>query len=271
MHKIALECVSFAYDSQEILREITLNVDQGDFLCIVGPSGAGKSSLLRLIAGLASPGSGTIMVDGETVAGAGLDRGVVFQDYTLFPWMTAGENIILALRQAYPGKQTRELKELSQEFLELVGLPDVYHKLPGKLSGGMRQRVAIARVFATDPPILLMDEPFGALDAVTRVNLQDLLLNLWQRENGQAKTVVFVTHDVEEALILANRIVVIGIDPGTIREVCEVGLPRPRVRHRIYNDPDFIHLRDHLVEVLHDEVLNQVSRDQVALPGGDKI
>jgi NitT/TauT family transport system ATP-binding protein len=271
MHKIALECVSFAYGSQEILREITLNVDQGDFLCIVGPSGAGKSSLLRLIAGLTSPASGTIMVDGKTVAGAGLDRGVVFQDYTLFPWMTAGENIVLALKQAYPGKETRELKGLGQEFLELVGLPDVYHKLPGKLSGGMRQRVAIARAFATDPPILLMDEPFGALDAVTRVNLQDLLLNLWQRENGRAKTVVFVTHDVEEALILANRIVVIGIDPGTIKEICEVNLPRPRVRHRIYNDPDFIRLRGHLVEVLHEEILSQVSRDQVALPGGDKI
>jgi NitT/TauT family transport system ATP-binding protein len=271
MHKIALDGVAFAYGSQEILRDITLSVDQGDFLCIVGPSGAGKSSLLRLIAGLASPASGTITIDGKEITGAGLDRGVVFQDYTLFPWMTAGENIVLALKQACPDKETKELRELGQEFLELVGLPDVYHKLPGELSGGMRQRVAIARVLATDPPILLMDEPFGALDAVTRVNLQDLLLNLWQRENGQAKTVVFVTHDVEEALILANRIVVIGIDPGTIKEVCDVDLPRPRVRHRLYSNPDFINLRGHLVEVLHEEILNQVSRDQVAFPGGDKI
>ena len=271
MHKITLKGVDFAYGSRTILKDITLGVEQGDFLCVVGPSGAGKSSLLRLIAGLAEPASGTITIDGRQITGAGLDRGVVFQDYTLFPWMTAGENIVLALKQAYPGKDAKSLRELGQEFLELVGLPDVYHKLPGELSGGMRQRVAIARVFAIDPPILLMDEPFGALDAVTRVNLQDLLLNLWQRENGQAKTVVFVTHDVEEALILANRIVVIGIDPGTIKEVCDVGLSRPRVRHRLYNDPGFIDMRTHLVEVLHEEILNQATRDETAFPGGDKI
>ncbi|HEY3277942.1 MAG TPA: ABC transporter ATP-binding protein [Syntrophorhabdaceae bacterium] len=271
MAKIVLDGVRFSYGSQEVLRDVALCVDQGDFLCIVGPSGAGKSSLLRLIAGLATPSSGSITIDGKYITGAGLDRGVVFQDYTLFPWMTAGENILLALKQAYPAKETRELKGLGQDFLELVGLPEVYDRFPGELSGGMRQRVAIARVFAADPPILLMDEPFGALDAVTRIKLQDLLINLWQREKGQSKTVVFVTHDVEEALILANRIAVVGINPGVIKEVCEVTLPRPRIRQSLFSNRDFLALRGHLVEVLHDEILNQVSRDQVAFPGGDKI
>ena len=178
---------------------------------------------------------------------------------------------MLALRQSYGDKKAKVLKELAREFLELVGLPEAYGKLPRELSGGMRQRVAIARVLATDPPILLMDEPFGALDAVTRANLQDLLLNLWQRENGQAKTVVFVTHDVEEALILASRIVVIGINPGSVRKVLEVDLPRPRTRSRLYSDLQFIRLREGLVELLNEEILDRLSFDQIVHPYGDKI
>lgn len=271
MGKIVLDAVNFSYGKYEILKDISLSIGEGDFLCVLGPSGAGKSSLLRLIAGLASPSSGDILIDRQKVRGPGLDRGVVFQDYTLFPWLTSGENIVLALRQSYGDKKAKVLKELAREFLELVGLPEAYGKLPRELSGGMRQRVAIARVLATDPPILLMDEPFGALDAVTRANLQDLLLNLWQRENGQAKTVVFVTHDVEEALILASRIVVIGINPGSVRKVLEVDLPRPRTRSRLYSDLQFIRLREGLVELLNEEILDRLSFDQIVHPYGDKI
>src|SRR6266702_189742 len=176
MHEVALNNVNYSYGSNQVLRDITLTAAAGDFVCLLGPSGCGKSTLLRLLAGLSRPDSGSITLDGKEITGPGLDRGVVFQDYSLFPWMTTGQNIILALEQAFPGKTKNENREIAANYLDMVGLPDSSDKLPGQLSGGMRQRAAIARAFAINSPVLLMDEPFGALDAITRARLQDLLL-----------------------------------------------------------------------------------------------
>lgn len=199
MHSIELKDIGLQYGQQVVLSNINLEITAGDFICLIGPSGSGKSSLLRLIAGLSEPTTGSIYIDDKKITGPGLDRSVVFQEYSLFPWMSIGDNIVLGLEQAFPDKPQKTLKELAIEYLNLVGLPDVYEKLPSQLSGGMRQRAAIARSFSMDPPILLMDEPFGALDAVTRALLQDLVSVLWKQRKDQQKTIVFVTHDVDEA------------------------------------------------------------------------
>jgi NitT/TauT family transport system ATP-binding protein len=208
---------------------------------------------------------------GREITGPGLDRGVVFQDYSLFPWMTAGQNIILALEQSFPGKKKAEYREAALEYLEMVSLGDSYGKLPGQMSGGMRQRAAIARAFAVNAPVLLMDEPFGALDAITRARLQDLLLQLWQQKDGLRKTVFFVTHDVEEAILLANKIVVLGLNPGTIKGVFEVDLPRPRIRQELYLKEPFLVLRDKLVTVLHENILLELDGGQTVRSAGEGI
>jgi NitT/TauT family transport system ATP-binding protein len=196
---------------------------------------------------------------------------VVFQDYSLFPWMTAGQNVVLALEQAFPGKSKKEYRQTALEYLEMVGLTDAFPKLPGQMSGGMRQRAAIARSFAVNSPVLLMDEPFGALDAITRARLQDLLLQLWDQRKGERKTVVFVTHDVDEALLLANRVVVLGLNPGTVKEVIQVEVPRPRIRKDLYLKEEFLVLRDRLVTVLHENILNELDSAQTVQSQGDGI
>ena len=269
---IIFDRVSLSYGRQLILENIVLSIDEGEFVCLLGPSGAGKSSLMRLLAGLAAPSSGEVSINGERVAGPGLDRGIVFQDYSLFPWMSAGENIVLALRQAFPHQLGWQLREVAEEFLDLVGLDQAFHKLPSHMSGGMRQRAAIARAFAVNPPILLMDEPFGAVDAVTRAKLQDLLLQLWQREGSERpKTVVFVTHDVDEAMILASKVVVIGMNPGRVKEVRTIDIPRPRVRRELYRNDRFQLLRNHLIELLQEDVMSELSSDRTVCPPGDGI
>ncbi|OPY66142.1 MAG: Bicarbonate transport ATP-binding protein CmpD [Syntrophorhabdaceae bacterium PtaU1.Bin034] len=268
---ILFDKVSFAYEEHIVLQDITLSIEEGEFICLLGPSGAGKSSFVRLLAGLSSATSGVILINGTEVTEPGLDRGIVFQDYTLFPWMSAGENIVLALKQAFPERDRRELRAVAEEFLDLVGLDNTFHKLPGEMSGGMRQRAAIARAFAMNPPILLLDEPFGAVDAVTRAKLQDLLLQLWQQENERPKTIIFVTHDVDEAIILASRVVVIGMNPGRIKTVRAIDLPRPRRRDLLYHDERFRSLRNELVELLQEDVVNQLSTSQTVLPPGDRI
>jgi NitT/TauT family transport system ATP-binding protein len=271
MHEVALNNVNYYYGSNQVLRDITFTASAGDFICLLGPSGCGKSTLLRLLAGLASPDSGRITLDGSTITGPGLDRGVVFQDYSLFPWMTAGQNIVLALEQSFPGKKKGEYREAAAGYLEMVGLGDAYDKLPGRMSGGMRQRAAIARAFAVNAPVLLMDEPFGALDAITRARLQDLLLQLWQQKEGERKTVFFVTHDVEEAILLANRIVVLGLNPGSIKGVFSVDLPRPRIRQKLYLKESFLVLRDKLVTVLHENILSELDGGQTVRSAGEGI
>jgi len=271
MHDAVLSNVSYSYGDHQVLRDISLTAESGDFVCLLGPSGCGKSTLLRLLAGLARPTSGSITLAGNEISGPGLDRGVVFQDYSLFPWMTAGQNIFLALEQAFPGKRKGEYRQIASDYLEMVGLGEAYAKLPGQMSGGMRQRAAIARAFAINAPVLLMDEPFGALDAITRARLQDLLLQLWQQKDGRAKTVFFVTHDVEEAILLATRIVVLGLNPGTIKGVFEVELPRPRIRQELYQDESFQELRNRLVSVLHENILFELDGGQTVRSTGEGI
>lgn len=271
MHTISISDMRFSYGAQTILDGIDLEITAGEFICLLGPSGCGKSTLLRLLAGLAEPTTGSVSLDGVAIGGPGLDRGVVFQDYSLFPWMTTGQNVVLALEQAFPGKPKGEQRETAQSYLEMVGLADVFHKLPGALSGGMRQRAAIARAFAINSPVLLMDEPFGALDAITRARLQDLLLQLWQQNSGERKTVIFVTHDVEEAILLASRVVVMGLNPGSVRGVFDVTLPRPRHRQELYGNPEFIALRDRLISELHADVLDELDEGRTVRTAGEGI
>lgn len=214
---INIRNIHFSYGEEKILDNIDMDIERGDFVCLLGQSGCGKSTFLRLLAGLAAPSSGSIVINGKVVTGASLDRGVVFQDYSLFPWFTSGKNIVLSMQQKFRDITKQDLKERAMFFLKRVGLDEsVYNKYPNELSGGMRQRCAICRSFALDPPILLMDEPFGALDAVTRAHLQNLILSLWNQDSGTRKTIFFVTHDVEEALYLSTKIYVFGLKPSRV-------------------------------------------------------
>ncbi|WP_101297327.1 ABC transporter ATP-binding protein [Halegenticoccus soli] len=204
---------------------VDLDVADGEFVCLVGPSGCGKTTLLRIIAGLEPPTGGEVRLNGEPVTGPGPDLGVVFQEYHLFPWRTVAGNVAFGLERQGVPEEVRE--RITSDLIELVGLDGFGGAYPSELSGGMKQRVAIARALAVDPEILLMDEPFGSVDAQTREMLQGELLDVWE-ETG--KTVVFVTHDVEEAVTLADRVVVLAANPGRVREVVAVDLPRPRRR-----------------------------------------
>jgi NitT/TauT family transport system ATP-binding protein len=215
----------FASAEREVvaLKDIHLSIPQGQFVCLLGPSGCGKSTLLNAIAGFSLPSSGRITADGKAVTGPGPDRGMVFQEYALFPWMTVEKNIAFGLEIKGVGAAT--IQDTVATLLAKLGLTDFRNRFPKDLSGGMRQRVAIARILALDSPIMLMDEPFGALDALTRRNLQDELLRIWA-ELG--KTVIFVTHSIEEAIYLADRIVVMTYRPGTVKRDLLVDLPRLR-------------------------------------------
>ena len=260
MNDITVNDLSFRYadSDQLILRDVSMRVREGDFVCLLGQSGCGKSTFLRLMAGLEAPSSGSICVDGQPIDGTSLERSVVFQDYGLFPWMSAGENIVLALRQRFPEKSKAECREIARRALREVGLKDeVFGKYPKSLSGGMKQRCAIARSFSMNPPILLMDEPFGALDAVTRARLQDMVLDLWSHEERK-KTVFFVTHDVEEALLLATRIVVFGQSPSQVIFEKEVPLERKPSRKEMYESRFIMDLRNELVGYINQDVLSHV-------------
>ncbi len=215
----------FASAEREVvaLKDIQLDIPQGQFVCLLGPSGCGKSTLLNAIAGFSLPSSGSITADGKAVTGPGPDRGMVFQEYALFPWMTVEKNIAFGLE--IKGTPAAQINDTVATLLAKLGLTDFRNRYPKDLSGGMRQRVAIARILALDSPIMLMDEPFGALDALTRRNLQDELLRIWA-ELG--KTVIFVTHSIEEAIYLADRIVVMTYRPGTVKRDLLVELPRLR-------------------------------------------
>ncbi|MFE7168141.1 ABC transporter ATP-binding protein [Streptomyces sp. NPDC057616] len=205
------------------LDRVSLDVGEREFVTVVGPSGCGKSTLLNLAAGLVAPTSGEVLVDGRRVTGPGPERGVIFQQYALFPWLTVRGNVEFGLKlTSLPAGERRRRAE---QAIDLVGLTDFADALPKTLSGGMKQRCAIARAYAVDPEVLLMDEPFGALDALTRVQLQDQLLETWSRRR---RTVVFITHDVDEAVYLARRVVVMAARPGRIHRVVEVDLPYPR-------------------------------------------
>ena len=215
----------FKTDNREVvaLRDINLQIPHGQFVCLLGPSGCGKSTLLNAIAGFSLPSSGEITADGQLITGPGPERGMVFQEYALFPWMTVEKNIAFGLE--IKGMAQAEIKQRVDQLLGMLSLSDFRNRYPKDLSGGMRQRVAIARVLALDSPIMLMHEPFGALDALTRRNLQDELLRIWAELK---KTIIFVTHSIEEAIYLADRIVVMTYRPGTVKRDMIVELPRMR-------------------------------------------
>jgi NitT/TauT family transport system ATP-binding protein len=237
---------------------IDLEVARGEFLALLGPSGCGKSTLLHVIAGLARA-EGTVAVHGAPVTGPGLDRGVVFQDYALFPWRTVLENVAFGLEMKRVPR--RDAARIAREHVALVGLSGFEHRLPAELSGGMRQRVAIARALAFDPEVLLMDEPFAALDAQTREDLQEELLRIWERTR---KTIVFVTHSIEEAVFLAQRVAVLTARPGRLKQVVDVRLPARAAGADVRSTPEFAAVRHRLWELLSDEVRR--AREQEAGP-----
>jgi NitT/TauT family transport system ATP-binding protein len=209
----------------EALRDVNFAVTEGEFVCLIGASGAGKTTLFRIIAGLEPASKGTVWLDGEPIDGPGMDRGMVFQEYGLFPWRTVMGNVTFGLEQR--GLDSTARRDRAQEMIDLVGLDGFEDSYPKELSGGMKQRVGIARALAVDPEILLMDEPFGSVDAQTKGRLHDELLDIWSATN---KTVLFVTHDVDEAVTLADRVVVLTGSPGSVHEVVEIDLDRPRSR-----------------------------------------
>jgi ABC-type nitrate/sulfonate/bicarbonate transport system ATPase subunit len=231
------------------LEPTNLAVAENDFITILGPSGCGKSTLLRIVAGLDRPSAGQVLLDGRAVAGPGPDRGMVFQSYTLFPWLTVSENIAFGLREK--GVPPARRREIIGTYVERVGLCGFENHYPKQLSGGMQQRTAIARALANDPEILLLDEPFGALDNQTRALMQELLLGIWERER---KTVLFVTHDIEEAIFLASRVVVMTARPGRIKAEVQVDLPHPR-DYRMKTSPQFSELKARLTEEIRVEAV----------------
>jgi NitT/TauT family transport system ATP-binding protein len=256
MSYITVSDLSFSYEKNEklVLKDININVEAGEFVCLLGQSGCGKSTFLRLLAGLEQCTSGEIRIGGEKVTEPSLDRGVVFQDYGLFPWMTAGENITLALKKRFPDWGKKECRDRAVELLKAVGLDEeIYKKYPKKLSGGMKQRCAIASAFGINPPILLMDEPFGALDAVTRSRLQDMVLELWGHQK-EKKTVFFVTHDVDEAMLLASRIFVLGQSPSNVIYECTIPEDRRPTRETQFEDIEVLKLRNELIRNINRDV-----------------
>ncbi|MCT1619173.1 ABC transporter ATP-binding protein [Janibacter hoylei] len=231
------------------VEDISLTVPAGEFLALVGPSGSGKTTLLDLLGGLSTPTSGEVLVDGEAVTGPGLDRGIVFQQYALFPWRTALANVAFGLEQLPLTRKERT--ERAREYLALVGLSGSEDRLPHELSGGMKQRVAIARSLAYEPGILLMDEPFAALDAQTREQLQDELLRIW-RTTGT--TAVFITHGIEEAVYLGQRVAILSSRPGRLKQVVDIDLGDREGERDLRSDPDFVGYRHQIWSLLHDEV-----------------
>ncbi|HHY54563.1 MAG TPA: ABC transporter ATP-binding protein [Chloroflexi bacterium] len=230
------------------VQDVSLHVGENEFVSLVGPSGCGKSTLLMMAAGLEPISAGDILIDGRPITGPGADRGMVFQSYTLFPWLSVEENIRFSLKKS--GLPRAEQDVLVREHIELVGLTSFARAYPNQLSGGMRQRVAIARALVYKPAMLLMDEPFGALDAQTRLQMQELLLNVWQTHRT---TVLFVTHDVEEAILLSDRIYVMTARPGRIKTEITVDLPRPRHLLETESDPRFAALRRQVLTLIRAE------------------
>ncbi len=231
------------------LEPTNLSVAENDFITILGPSGCGKSTLLRIVAGLDRPTTGRVFLDGREVGGPGADRGRVFQSYTLFPWLTVADNIAYGLRERRV--PVAERRAVVAEYIEKVGLRGFENHYPKQLSGGMQQRTAIARALANDPAVLLLDEPFGALDNQTRALMQELLLGIWERER---KTVLFVTHDIEEAIFLASRVVVMSARPGRIKADVAVDLPHPR-HYTMKTGPAFSELKARLTEEIRVEAV----------------
>jgi nitrate/nitrite transport system ATP-binding protein len=233
-----------------IVENFDLKIRKGEFVTLIGHSGCGKSTVLSMIAGLTDITSGGIILSGREVVGAGPDRGVVFQAPCLLPWLTAFENVMLGIDQVYYTADREERRQIAEYYLTVVGLADAMHKKPAELSQGMRQRCGIARAFALSPKMLLLDEPFGMLDSLTRYDLQEVLLDLWQKDQ---KTALMVTHDVDEALFLSDRVIMMTNGPAaTVGEILEVKFPRPRSRKQLLEDPEYYRLREQLIGFLEE-------------------
>ncbi|WP_190277581.1 ABC transporter ATP-binding protein [Adhaeribacter rhizoryzae] len=236
------------------VRNIDLEIKKGEIVSIIGHSGCGKSTIMNAVGGMLTPTKGTVTINGQPVKGPGPDRGIVFQNYSLLPWLTVYENIFQAVDAAVKNKTRDEKKEITEKYIKMVGLSSHREKLPKQMSGGMKQRVAIARAFAINPDMLLLDEPFGALDALTKGDMHIELLKLWNLEN-RSKTIIMVTHDIEEAIFLSDRIVVMTDGPAaTIREIEELHLPRPRNKKEIVSMPEYKIIRERLLSLLMDKV-----------------
>jgi nitrate/nitrite transport system ATP-binding protein len=234
-----------------VVHDFDLKVRRGEFVCLIGHSGCGKSTVLSIIAGLARATQGGVILDGREVREPGVDRGIVFQQPNLLPWLSAFDNVMLAVEAAQPGLARRRRALVASHYLRLVGLDEAQGKKPGELSGGMRQRVGIARAFALQPKVLLLDEPFGMLDSLTRFELQQVLLDLWAQDR---KTAFMVTHDVDEALFLADRVAMMTNPPGArLGRLLAVPFPRPRDRAAVMDHPGYYELREQLLEFLHEQ------------------
>lgn len=225
--KLKIDGVKKVYNTRNgdvvALNGVDLEIKENEFICVVGPSGCGKSTLLNIIAGLEMPTEGAVYIDNKKIEGTGVERGVVFQQYALFPWMTVLKNVMFGPR--LQGKSKEEAEKIAMKYIKMVQLEDFVNHYPKELSGGMKQRVAIARAYAVNPEVLLMDEPFGALDAQTRTQLQSELLETWEKEQ---KTCFFITHDVEEAIILAQKVIIMSARPGRIKDIVDIDIPYPR-------------------------------------------
>ena len=249
--KVSIRNVVKKYDTRNgemiALNGANLDIMENEFICVIGPSGCGKSTLLNIIAGLLEPTSGEVIVDGHK--GTGVDRGVVFQQYALFPWLTVKKNVQFGLK--LQGKSQAEMDAIAEKYIKMVGLEKFIDSYPKELSGGMKQRVAIARAYAVNPSVLLMDEPFGALDAQTRTQLQTELLKTWESER---KTCFFITHDVDEAIILAQRVIVMSARPGRIKDIVDIDIPYPRDQETKMS-PRFMELKNHIWSQVYQEYL----------------
>jgi nitrate/nitrite transport system ATP-binding protein len=231
-----------------VFEDVSFGIEKGEFVCIIGHSGCGKTSILNVLAGLDEASDGVVVMDGREVAGPSLDRGVVFQGHALMPWLTVMKNIAFAVKSRWPDWSKTQVAQCCQKYIDLVGLTGSEHKKPSELSGGMKQRVGIARAFAIEPKMLLLDEPFGALDALTRGTIQDELLKIVQATH---QTVFMITHDVDEAVLLADKIMLMSNGPGAmIAEVVQNTMPRERTRAGIHHDPQYYRIRNHLVDFL---------------------
>ncbi|MEB3162806.1 MAG: nitrate ABC transporter ATP-binding protein [Prochlorothrix sp.] len=248
-----IEGVSKVYPTRNgpytVLENVNLQVNQGEFICVIGHSGCGKSTLLNMVSGFAHPTDGVVLLKGQPIKEPGPDRMVVFQNYALLPWLTVFENVYLAVDAAHPQMLEGKKRSIVREHLELVGLGDAMHKRPGQISGGMKQRVAIARALSIRPQVLILDEPFGALDAITKEELQEELLKIW---NEHRCTVLMITHDIDEALFLSDRLVMMTNGPSAnVGEILEIPFPRPRDRVLIMEDPVYYNLRNYALDFLY--------------------
>ncbi|QSI76050.1 MULTISPECIES: ABC transporter ATP-binding protein [Niveibacterium] len=259
---VKVENVGMAFDTKSgrftALRDIDLAIGEGEFVSLIGHSGCGKSTLLNLIAGLTLPTSGNVICAGREVAGPGPERAVVFQNHSLLPWLTCFENVYLAVERVFGTRERKvKLKLRAEAALEMVHMEHAMHKYPHEISGGMKQRVGIARAFAMEPKVLLMDEPFGALDALTRASLQDELIGVMAKTGA---TVVMVTHDVDEAVLLSDRVVMMTNGPAaTIGEILDVNIPKPRNRLELAHDPQYVSCRAAILEFLYQKQMKKAA------------